>query len=96
MTSPLNRSFRLPNRREILAGGTALATLAVMPLHRTRAETAYKLKALPSRSRIAAEPAGETEIWSYNDQLPGPVIRAKQGQKLRIEFEKAQFPNCMR
>ena len=78
---------RYLSRRDVLAGGTALAALVAMPLRSAHAEDAYRLTALPAKTRIKAEPAGETAIWSYGGQVPGPVIRARQGQKLRIEFE---------
>ncbi len=29
----------------------------------------------------------ETTVWSYNDQIPGPVIRAKEGSLLNIDVE---------
>ena len=76
-----------PTRRDVLAGGTALAALVAMPLPSARAEDAYQLTALPASARIRPEPAAETAVWTYGGEVPGPVIRARQGRKLRIEFE---------
>ena len=83
----LHRNRWKPSRRDVLAGGAALAAVAVVPLPSARAEHAYRLTAIPAKTRIKAEPAGETAIWGYDGQVPGPVIRARQGHKLRIEFE---------
>ena len=79
--------YLFPSRRDVLAGGSALAALVAMPMRGAHAEDAYRLTALPANTRIKAEPARETAIWSYDGQVPGPVIRARQGRKLRIEFE---------
>ena len=76
-----------PSRRDVLAGGAAMAALTVVPLRSSDAADAYRLIARPAKTRIVAEPAGETAVWSYGGQVPGPVIRARQGQTLRIEFE---------
>lgn len=83
----MKRGDHLPNRRDVLAGGIALSALVATPLAGARSEDAYLLKALPAKARIKPEPAGETAVWSYDGQVPGPVIRARQGRTLRIEFE---------
>ena len=83
----LHHTYPFLNRRDVLVGGMASAILAVVPLRSANAQNAYRLTALPAKTRITAEPAGETDILSYNSQMPGPLIRARQGQKLRIEFE---------
>ena len=36
--------------------------------------------------RFTAAPDGhEREVWGYNGQLPGPTLRAKEGEQLRIQ-----------
>lgn len=81
----LNRP--IPSRRDVLAGGAAFATLVAVPLGHAGGADVYRLTAQPAKTRIKAEPAGETPVWSYDRQVPGPVIRAIQGRKLRVEFE---------
>ena len=83
----MHHTYPFPNRRDVLAGGMASAVLAVVPLRSANAQNAYRLTALPAKTRITGEPAGETAVWSYHSQVPGPLIRARQGQNLRIEFE---------
>lgn len=83
----MGHEHQYPSRRDILAGGTAMAALTVAPLWSAHAKDAYRLTALPGNARIKPEPAGETMIWSYDGQVPGPLIRARQGEKLRIEFQ---------
>ena len=28
----------------------------------------------------------QTPVWAYNDKIPGPIIRVKEGQSLDVEF----------
>src|SRR5215471_11237733 len=37
-------------------------------------------------SRITIEPGHEVEAWTYNGDIPGPVIRAKVGDRLIVHF----------
>ncbi len=76
-----------PSRRRFLsqlAAGGALALAGcgrrqVMPS--TEDAPALELRA----ARFSGAPDGRTkEIWGYNGQLPGPTIRAKEGDTLRV------------
>ncbi|CAA0087552.1 Multicopper oxidase MmcO [Zhongshania aliphaticivorans] len=49
-----------------------------------RAEYDYILTAEPAKARIA--PNGDSDILGFNGQFPAPLIRAKQGQTLRVMF----------
>src|SRR5438270_7890946 len=63
-----------------------------------RAETAPKLvdsiapegmrvlEARKSRQRILPSPAGETDVWGYDGQVPGPVLRAKAGEEIAVRL----------
>jgi FtsP/CotA-like multicopper oxidase with cupredoxin domain len=37
-------------------------------------------------SRVTIEPGHEVEAWTYNGDIPGPVIRAKVGDRLIVHF----------
>lgn len=55
-----------------------------------RAETkAFSLRAARGRTRLVPEPHGETPAWCYNGAVPGPEIRVRQGEPLRITVENA-------
>ncbi|MEQ8651492.1 MAG: multicopper oxidase family protein [Kiloniellales bacterium] len=45
------------------------------------------MKAAPGRTHLVPEPYGETPVWAYNDAVPGPEIRVRQGERLRIVVE---------
>src|SRR3546814_10636912 len=49
--------------------------------------TEVRLRAAPDRVRLVPEPPGETPAWCYNGQVPGPEIRVRQGDRLRIQVE---------
>lgn len=96
--SPSLRSPSLPTRRRVLSGaGAALAGLVMVgPRTVTAAEQSsalesgtrtYTLRAAASRTRLVPEPYGETAVWSYNGAVPGPEIRARRGERLRIHVE---------
>ncbi|WP_373087743.1 multicopper oxidase family protein [Zhongshania sp.] len=44
----------------------------------------YTLTAEPATARLAKD--GDSQILGFNGQFPAPVIRAKQGQPLRVKF----------
>jgi len=47
----------------------------------------FRLRAGPDRAQIAPEPYGRTAVWSYNGAVPGPEIRVRQGDRLKIVVE---------
>jgi FtsP/CotA-like multicopper oxidase with cupredoxin domain len=75
-------------RRRILSAAGASAALAVLPSP-TGAQAPRTLRlALAQQSLVgSAHPA--TEVWAYNGAVPGPELRFKQGERLRIEVENA-------
>ncbi|WP_246252340.1 multicopper oxidase family protein [Allomesorhizobium camelthorni] len=46
-----------------------------------------RLRAAPGRTQLAPEPFGETSAWCYNGTVPGPEIRVRQGERLRVAVE---------
>ena len=73
-------------RRGLLTAGAATALLAGLPPwpRSARAATELRLAAGASRTRLVPTPHPDTAVWSYDDQVPGPEIRARQGERLRV------------
>ena len=46
-----------------------------------------RLKATSGRVRLLPEPYNETGVWCYNDTVPGPEIRVKQGDRVRVYLD---------
>jgi len=84
-----------PSRRRALA---ALAGLSALPLLPVRGSVARAKEAALVEARLVARPARvqlvpseypATDVWAYNDDLPGPVLRLRQGDRLRVHVENA-------
>lgn len=93
---PLNKSSaRHParERRRFLAGLAALASAPLIPARSSSALRAglveASLSAGPARAQIAPAGYPDTEVWAYNGQAPGPVLRVRQGDRLRVHVENA-------
>jgi len=78
-----------PSRRSLLAGGAALATAALLSSrpHRVDAAADLHLTAGPARVPLRDAPSPETEVWAYDGSVPGPTIRVRQGDKVRVAVE---------
>lgn len=75
-----------PTRRAVLAGGAAALLL---PRAGTAAPRPLTLRAEPATVRLVPEPHPETAVWSYGGSVPGPELRARQGERLRVVVENA-------
>ena len=47
----------------------------------------FRLSPAPGLARLVPEPSQQTPVWCYDDRLPGPEIRIRQGDRLRVEVE---------
>ncbi len=71
------------SRRQFLAASAAFGALGPA----ARAQPAGK-QLIPGPSRAAIVPGQrETEVWAYNDSVPGPTLRFRQGERARILVE---------
>lgn len=78
----------LMTRRGVLCGSGAVAVMSALPAGLVRAQEAvreYRLTAAPGRASLTGE--GDTDVWCYNGQVPGPTLRVRQGQRLRVVVE---------
>ena len=68
------------NRRQFVAGTSALIAVPTIG----RAATAPRIiEARSGLARVAPDSYPETEIWGYDGGVPGPEIRARQGETVR-------------
>lgn len=85
------------DRRGFLRSLAALSSAAALPRigrasARTSAATsprtvATTLRAAPARRQVVGTDWPATEVWSYNAVVPGPEIRARRGDRLRVTVE---------
>lgn len=83
------RSFPGPaiNRRALLMGGAALVASPAFG-RIASAETAgvkvIEISAAPGRLPIVGRPHPATDVWCYGNRVPGPEIRLRQGERVRV------------
>lgn len=78
------------NRRELLAGSAGLAATAWLPRGALAVATPtreFTLVAAPARASLVGPPHPETDVWCYNGRTPGPEIRVRQGERIRVLVE---------
>jgi FtsP/CotA-like multicopper oxidase with cupredoxin domain len=73
-------------RRGLLAGAGALAAMRLMPA-RAGSPASHRLVLAPAEASLVAPDGPATPVWSFNGTVPGPVIRARQGDRLVVEVE---------
>jgi len=86
-----------PRRRAVLrtvgglAAGAWVASSLLVPPARgaTPRVVEHRLRAAPGKATLLSPPYGDTAVWSYNGQIPGPTLRARQGDRLRVAVENA-------
>lgn len=78
----------MPNRRVFLVGSTAaLASSLVMPSYvKADTGTRYRLTAERATATLLEDPAVKTDVWAYDRLVPGPLLRARKGEEIVIEF----------
>jgi FtsP/CotA-like multicopper oxidase with cupredoxin domain len=90
MSDSIGRSLHSVARRRFLqfaGAGTVAAVGAGLPLATTAGAVEHRLTARQARVRLVPDPHPETDIWSYNGSAPGPEIRVRQGDRLRVVVE---------
>ena len=74
------------SRRRFLASAAAVAAAATLPLVRgAQAMATHRLVVRPARVTLIGPPHPDTDVWAYNGTTPGPVLRVRQGDRLRVE-----------
>ena len=75
------------NRRQFLTLGAAAAASAAVPTRAQEETRARRLRIEPAIQRLAGQPHPATAVWAYNAVVPGPELRVRQGDRLRVEVE---------
>jgi FtsP/CotA-like multicopper oxidase with cupredoxin domain len=74
------------DRRAFLRGAAALAGAPLVPLAAARANAPkpFALDARVARVPLVGTPHPDTDVWAYDGRVPGPELRLKQGERLRV------------
>lgn len=87
MATSLNPSV---SRRSFVIGSASAATWASLARGaRSETHTAreFTLRAAPARVSLVGSPHPDTEVWCYDGRTPGPEIRVRQGERIRVRVE---------
>ncbi|UEM21317.1 multicopper oxidase family protein [Skermanella mucosa] len=82
-----NPFARLLSRRYLLLAGGATAMAGLVPgfARSTWAtEPTHTLTPGPGRVQLVGDEYPETTVWAYDGRVPGPEIRVRQGDRVRI------------
>lgn len=84
------REFRIARRRFLMSSGAAAAALA-LPGAAGRAVVAndHSLVPGPVRAALVGGSYPDTAVWAYNGTVPGPGLRLRQGDRLRVVVDNA-------
>jgi FtsP/CotA-like multicopper oxidase with cupredoxin domain len=77
----------LVSRRALMLGTGAAALQQVFPIGRSLADVGIpttRLTAKPAIVNLAGDKYPNTPVWSYEGSVPGPQIRVRQGDPVRI------------
>ena len=72
-------------RRQFHGSVLAAAAAATLPTF-AHSQTAPILHAREGSARLAPAEYPETRIWGYDGAVPGPVLRARQGERMTQSF----------
>ena len=80
------------SRRAFLSGAAALAAAPFLPLAASEKLAGSRLVearlvAAPDSVQLASSDYPKTAVWAYNGSVPGPTLRARQGDRLRVHVE---------
>jgi len=79
---------RLISRRHVLRTGAAFTAISTLSPARVAmagpTEDPFLLRAAAGQAALRPAPYGSTDVWSYNGSLPGPEIRVRQGDRIRV------------
>ena len=77
----------LLTRRGLLgAAGASIASISLPPLLQA-GQPSLRLVAAPGKASLVGDQGPPTRVWAYNGRVPGPLIRARQGDRLVVEVE---------
>jgi FtsP/CotA-like multicopper oxidase with cupredoxin domain len=67
--------------------GQGLASILILPARAEPAPDGFRvIEARQGSLRLLPGPAGETTVWGYDGAVPGPLLRYKKGEEVKIRL----------
>src|SRR6266851_8723472 len=86
----MSREFSFAvSRRSLLLAGAGLALTPQLRSRPARADASgdIRITVAPGRAGLVGPDHPQTEVWAYGGTVPGPVVRLRQGEPVRIVVE---------
>jgi FtsP/CotA-like multicopper oxidase with cupredoxin domain len=75
------------SRRSLLLGGASVAAALGARQGLAARPAAVTLKAARGRVALVGAPHPDTAVWCFDGKVPGPEIRVRQGERIRVRVE---------
>jgi FtsP/CotA-like multicopper oxidase with cupredoxin domain len=75
------------SRRSLLGGGVLVGAAVAMPRLAPARTPELRLEAAVGSAPIVGSLGPQTRVWAYEASVPGPQIRVRQGDRLRVRVE---------
>lgn len=91
LQSTFTPNIDLNRRRFLQALTSSAAILSLPPVRASSHSRINRLIASPSSAALVTDLGPTTQVWAFNQQVPGPLLRYQQGDTLNLEVEN-QLP----
>lgn len=75
------------SRRSAMRLMGAAAAASALPLRAGAGAAERVLTAAPAKVNLVGDAYPATSVWAYEGSIPGPELRLRQGERLRVAFE---------
>jgi FtsP/CotA-like multicopper oxidase with cupredoxin domain len=75
------------SRRALMVGASAATWALALPLRRSFSDSEIKehrLTAKPAVVNLTGNGYPDTAVWAYDGTVPGPELRVRQGERVRV------------
>ncbi|ACK51827.1 multicopper oxidase type 3 [Methylocella silvestris BL2] len=76
----------LITRRRLIGSSLALSLIDLPARAEPAAGGFFELQAAPGRLQLLPQPAAETPVFAFNGAVPGPLLRCKKGEELKLRL----------
>ncbi len=87
MPTEISTGFN-PHRRRFLQASATAAAVAILPLESSSSQSfPSNLVASPADAALVLDHGPVTKVWAFNETVPGPLLRYRQGDTLSLMVE---------
>ncbi|HEY5719538.1 MAG TPA: multicopper oxidase family protein [Gammaproteobacteria bacterium] len=86
----MSNSFPI-SRRRLLQAGAGFGLGSALPLGQLLAAPVrdFQLTAAPAEVKFSDGPFPNTQVWAFNGESPGPLLRCRRGETLRVAVQNS-------